>query len=42
MDVRRRSRRNLRLFWLAVIGLSMVVGWSATIWADLSTPSYVS
>jgi hypothetical protein len=42
MDRRRLARRNLAIFWLALIGIPFALGSIVVIWASLATPSYMS
>jgi len=44
MEARERSRRNLAIFWLVLIGLPLVVGWTTIVWLafDVATQSTMS
>ena len=44
METRERSRRNLAIFWLVVIGLPLVLGLATIIWLawHMATPLSMS
>ena len=42
MDRRGLARRNLAIFWLALVGIPLALGSIVVIWASLAMPSYMS
>jgi hypothetical protein len=42
MDSRPRARRNLAIFWFALIGIPLSIGLAAVIWAAFATPIYLN